>query len=138
LEFERASPLISALTQLGAIRIRGHVMQGTPAHTPPTPQFSTLLRDNVIRFTVGLFIFTLLFAIGTVARIDAAVPHIVVWVAGLLGFGSIIAFLFLIDHSARLLRPVSIVWRVGEQGLAVIESVYPNSIRENEIDLVRF
>lgn len=91
---------------------------------------TTLLRDNVIRFTVGLFVFTLLFAIGTVARIDTTVPQLVVWVAGVLGFGSIIAFLFLIDHSARLLRPVSIVWRVGEQGIAVIESVYPNPISD--------
>jgi uncharacterized membrane protein len=35
---------------------------------------TTLLRDNVIRFTVGLFVFTLLFAIGTVARIESSVP----------------------------------------------------------------
>jgi uncharacterized membrane protein len=35
---------------------------------------TTLLRDNVIRFTVGLFVFTLLFAIGTVARIETSLP----------------------------------------------------------------
>ena len=35
------------------------------------------------------------------------------------------ASLFLIDYAARLLRPVSILWRVGEHGLSVIESVYP-------------
>ena len=40
------------------------------------------------------------------------------------------AFLFLIDYAARLLRPVSILWRVGEKGLAVIESVYPKPIRD--------
>ncbi len=38
------------------------------------------------------------------------------------------AFLFLIDYAARLLRPVSILWRVGEKGLSVIESVYPRPI----------
>ena len=43
----------------------------------------------------------------------------------LLGFCSIAAFLYLIDYAARLLRPVSIIWRVGEQGRAVIDSVYP-------------
>ncbi len=31
---------------------------------------TTLLRNNVIRRTVGLFVFTLLFALGTVARIE--------------------------------------------------------------------
>jgi uncharacterized membrane protein len=90
---------------------------------------TTLLRDNVIRFTVGLFVFALLFAIGTVARIDTSVPNLVMWVAAILGLGSVMAFLFLIDYAARLLRPVSIVWRVGEKGRSVIEKVYPNPIR---------
>jgi uncharacterized membrane protein len=38
------------------------------------------------------------------------------------------AFLFLIDYAARLLRPVSILWRVAEEGLSVVESVYPKLI----------
>ncbi len=89
---------------------------------------TTLLRDNVIRFTVGLFIFTLLFAIGAVARIDPTPPRLVIWTTAVLGFGSIAAFLFLIDYAARLLRPGSILWRVAEEGLRVIESVYPKPI----------
>ncbi len=91
---------------------------------------TTLLRDNVIRFTVGLFVFTLLFALGTVARIESTVPHLVMWAAAILGLISLMAFLFLIDYAARLLRPVSILWRVGEKGLSVIESVYPRPIRD--------
>jgi uncharacterized membrane protein len=93
---------------------------------------TTLLRDNVIRRTVGLFVFTLLFALGTVARIETTVPHIVAWVAAILGLASLMAFLFLIDYAARLLRPVSILWRVGEEGLAVVESVYPKPIRDTD------
>jgi uncharacterized membrane protein len=93
---------------------------------------TTLLRDNVIRRTVGLFIFTLLFALGTVARIETTVPHIVTWVAAILGIASVMAFLFLIDYAARLLRPVSILWRVGEEGLVVIERVYPKPIRDTD------
>ncbi|HEY8277653.1 MAG TPA: DUF2254 domain-containing protein [Methyloceanibacter sp.] len=89
---------------------------------------TTLLRNNVIRFTVGLFVFTLLFALGTVARIETTVPGLVMWAAAILGLISIMAFLFLIDYAARLLRPVSILWRVGERGLAVIDSVYPRPI----------
>jgi uncharacterized membrane protein len=42
---------------------------------------------------------------------------------------SIGAFLYLMDHAARLLRPVSIVWRLGEDGLKVIEQVYPSRIK---------
>ncbi len=90
---------------------------------------TTLLRDNVIRATVGLFAFTLFFAVGVTARSDAMILHLGGTVAILLGIGSTMAFLFLIDYTARLLRPVSIVWRIGEQGIKVIEAVYPEVIK---------
>jgi uncharacterized membrane protein len=89
---------------------------------------TTLLRDNTIRATVGLFVFTLLFAAGTNARIDTEIPYFVVTVAFILGIASVTAFLFLIDYTARLLRPITIVSRIGEQGIRVIESVYPDVI----------
>src|SRR5689334_12587063 len=66
---------------------------------------TTLLRDNVIRYTVGLFVFTLLFAISVLNRIDGTSHQLVLFVAGLLGLLSIAAFLYLIDYAARLLRP---------------------------------
>jgi uncharacterized membrane protein len=93
---------------------------------------TTLLRDNVIRGTVGLFVFTMLFAIGAVSRPDSTAPRLLIWISAGLGLSSLAAFLYLIDYSARLLRPVSIVWLVGEQGKAVIESVYPTPIRETD------
>jgi uncharacterized membrane protein len=93
---------------------------------------TTLLRNNVIRFTVGLFVFTLLFALGTVARVETNVPNLIMWASAILGFASVMAFLFLIDYAALLLRPVSILWRVGEEGLSVVESVYPTPIRDTD------
>jgi uncharacterized membrane protein len=93
---------------------------------------TTLLRNNVIRFTVGLFVFTLLFALGTAARVETNVPHLIMWASAILGFASVMAFLFLIDYAALLLRPVSILWRVGEEGLSVVESVYPTLIRDTD------
>ena len=86
---------------------------------------TTLLRDNIIRYTVGLFVFTVLFAIKALNHIETTVPQLVTFLTGLLGFLCLVAFLFLIDYAARLLRPVSLVKRVGDKGLAVIESVYP-------------
>ncbi len=91
---------------------------------------TTLLRDNVIRFTVGLFIFTLLFAIGAISRVNASAPASIVWISAALGVLSLAAFLYLIDYSARLLRPVSIIHSVAEQGFTVIESVYPERWKE--------
>ena len=93
---------------------------------------TTLLRDNVIRVTTGLFIFTLLFAIGTVSRIETSMPQIAAWLSGVLGIASLAAFLYLIDHAARFLRPVSIFWRVANLGFQVIETVYPDPVSDVE------
>lgn len=94
---------------------------------------TALLRNNVIRFTVGLFTFTMLFAVGTRARIGTTVPQYAVTTAWVLGIASIAAFLFLIDYTARLLRPISIIWSIAEQGTEVIGSVYPESERKPHI-----
>ena len=89
---------------------------------------TTLLRNNVIRFTVGLFTFTMLFSVGTGARLDSSVTHPAIAISWGLGVASIAAFLFLIDYTARLLRPVSILSRIGEQGVKVVESVFPDLV----------
>ena len=87
---------------------------------------TTLLRDNAIRFSVGYFVFTLLFAIRVLIRMDGVTVHqFNVFLAATLGATSIVVFLYLIDYAARMLRPISIVRRVGEDGIAVIESLYP-------------
>ncbi len=89
---------------------------------------TTLLRDNAIRFTVGYFVFTLLFTLRVLSRMgDEIVHQFNTFIAGMLGLVSIVVFLYLIDYAARLLRPVSIVYRVGESGIAVIQGVYQES-----------
>jgi uncharacterized membrane protein len=85
-----------------------------------------LLRDNVVRYSVGLFVFTLMFAVGALNRLDQSVLEIVALLTGVLGVACIADFLFLIDYAARLLRPVSVVAHLGDQALAVIKSVYPS------------
>jgi uncharacterized membrane protein len=84
-----------------------------------------LVRDNVVRYTTGLFIFTLLFAISALNKIQESVFQLVAFVAACLGLLCFAAFLFLIDYAARLLRPISIVNLVGRAGLAIIEGAYP-------------
>jgi uncharacterized membrane protein len=86
---------------------------------------TTLLRDNVVRYSVGLFVFTLIFSVMALDRLETKVHELVALVAASLGIACMATFLFLIDYAARLLRPVSIVGRVGEEGVAVIKSVYP-------------
>jgi len=89
---------------------------------------TTLLRDNVIRCIVGLFVFTALWANRTMVQLGQGgllVPQFQVFLGALFGFASLIAFIVLIGYCAKLLRPVSLVRRVAKQGIAVIESVYP-------------
>jgi uncharacterized membrane protein len=89
---------------------------------------TTLLRNNVVRYSVGLFVFTLIFAVMALDRLETTVHEMVTLLTALLGITCMATFLFLIDYAARLLRPISILGRVGDEGLAVIKSVYPNQV----------
>jgi len=94
---------------------------------------TALLRDKVIRVTVGFFIFTLLFSVGLLGRLESTAPFFLVGIAGVLGFCCVTAFLYLIDHAARLLRPISIARRIGDMGIHVIETVYPHVVRDGDV-----
>jgi len=101
-------------------------IQVASAQMTPRIIATTLLRNNVVKYTVGLFIFTLMFALSAQNKMEKDVHQLVVLVAALLGILSFAAFFFLIDYASRLLRPISILAHVGSVGLAVIESVYPD------------
>ena len=86
---------------------------------------TTLLRDNTVRYTVGLFVVTALFAHHTLIRTETTVHQLITFITGALGLASLAAFLFFIDYAARLLRPGRIVAKIAETGLDVIKDVYP-------------
>ena len=99
---------------------------------------TTLLRDNAIRFSVGYFVFTLLFALRVLIRMDGEIVHqFNIFLVAAFGSISIVVFLYLIDHAARMLRPISLVRRVGEDGIAVIESLYPEPTIPQPLGKVR-
>lgn len=104
-------------------------IQVASAQLTPRIIATTLLRDNPIRLIVALFVLTMAFNVGVLVRAQDRVPYFLLTVALALSAASIVAFLYLIDHAARLLRPVSIVWRIGEAGLSVLEEVYPARIK---------
>ncbi|MEX3901344.1 MULTISPECIES: hypothetical protein [Paraburkholderia] len=52
------------------------------------------------------------------------VPELQVLVATIVGPDALMAFIVLIDYSARLPSPVALVGRIAEHGFAVIESIY--------------
>ena len=87
---------------------------------------TTLLRDRLVKYTVGLFIFTLLLALSAQDRLGTSVNQLVAFVIAILGLSSFAAFFYLIDYASRLLRPISMLSTVGNYGLMVIEMVYPD------------
>jgi uncharacterized membrane protein len=101
-------------------------IQVASAQMTPRIIATTLLRNDVVKYTVGLLIFTLMFALSAQNRLDEESHQLIVFVAILFGLLSFAAFFYLIDYASRLLRPVSILTRVGDSGLAVLETVYPN------------
>jgi uncharacterized membrane protein len=101
-------------------------IQVASAQMTPRIIATTLLRNDVVRYTVGLFIFTLMFSLGAQNKMEKDVHQLVMLLATLLGVLSFAAFFYLIDYAARLLRPISILTQVGGDGLAVIASVYPD------------
>lgn len=100
-------------------------IQIASAQLTPRIIATTLLRDRVVKYTVGLNVFTLLLAISALNRTEGSVLELVTLVVALLGIACLVSFLFLIDYAARLLRPVRIVALVCDQGLGVIDAVYP-------------
>ena len=101
-------------------------IQIASAQLSPRIIATTLLRDNVIRFIVGLFTYGLVISLGARNRTET-IPNFVISIAALWGLISVVAFLFLIDYAARLLRPLSIVRRLAERGLKVFDDVYPEA-----------
>ena len=102
-------------------------IQVASAQLTPRIIATTLLRNDIVRYTVGLFTFTLFFALSAQNKIETTVYQSVLVVASILGVCCFAAFFYLIDYASRLLRPISILTQVGSAGLAVIESVYPES-----------
>ena len=86
---------------------------------------TTLLRDNVVRCAVGLFVFSMMFAISALNCLETNVHQFVLLLAMTLAVMCMATFLYLIDYAARLLRPISILTRTAETGLRVIEHLYP-------------
>jgi len=109
-------------------------IQVASAQMTPRIIATTLLRNEVVKYTVGLLIFTLMFALSEQNRMEKEVHQLTMLLATLLGILSFAGFFYLIDYASRLLRPISILAHVGGDGLAVIESVYPDPARALDIE----
>jgi uncharacterized membrane protein len=97
-----------------------------------TPRvIATILSHRPVRVCLGLMVFTFIYGLAVLGRIDAIVPQLPVAIVIAASLSSLVAFLYLIDHLARRLRPVSVVSEMGRSGGLVIESIYPHLLAES-------
>ena len=86
---------------------------------------ATVYRNPVLKLSLTLFVFAFTYTLAALSRIEDAVPQVSVWLAVYSCVACIGVFLYMIDHVGKGLRPVSVLARIGTQGQAVIQAVYP-------------
>jgi len=74
---------------------------------------------------LAMFLFTYIYAIGVLGRIEDTVPQLEVLLTIFFCLVSLAAFLYLIGHVGKGLRPVSVVARVANDGYEVMTRLYP-------------
>jgi uncharacterized membrane protein len=89
-------------------------------------------RNRVLKFSLTIFVFSFIYTLAAMSRIEDSVPQIAQWVAVYSSVISIGVFLYMIDHVGKSLRPVSVLTRAGSSGLKIIEDVYPRPFAEAE------
>ena len=92
-----------------------------------------IFRDLITRSALTLFVFCFSFSIAALSRIGESVPTITTRLAAYSGIASLAAFLFLIDHAGRLLRPSGVLSVVGATGRREIARVYPRRLNDRSV-----
>jgi uncharacterized membrane protein len=113
--------IILVAVQIASANLSPRVIAGILAHRP-------------VRVCLGLMVFTFVYGLAALGRIEATVPQLPVAVVVASSLASIVAFLYLIDHLARGLRPVSVVSQQGREGARVIEAIYPRLLSESRAE----
>jgi uncharacterized membrane protein len=82
--------------------------------------------NRIPQFSIGVFVFSYVFALGALARIEAGhVPQLVVFVAILSNLFAILVFFWFVYRVGSSLRPVAILLGLSKGGRKVFDSVYP-------------
>ena len=110
--------ILLVAVQIASANLTPRVIAGILSHRP-------------VRVCLGLMVFTFVYGLAVLGRIEDTVPQLPVAVVIGSSLASIVAFLYLIDHLGRRLRPVSVLSQVGRDGARVIESIYPQLLAES-------
>jgi len=94
-----------------------------------TPRIIAIVfRDPITKVCLTVFVFTFTFCLAALIRISTSVPLLTAHLAAYSCLVSLGAFLFLIDHVGKALRPSGALWAVAALGREVVENVYPRRL----------
>ena len=82
--------------------------------------------NRVPQVSIGVFVFSYVFALGALARVETGhVPQLVVFVAILGNLLAIVVFFWFVYRVGSSLRPVAILLALSKRGRKVFDEVYP-------------
>jgi uncharacterized membrane protein len=84
-----------------------------------------VFENRTTKLTIGAFVFTWIFSLAAVGRVEDRVPQLSVAVAIALSIASVGLFFYLVQDASHALRPVTLLTGVANDTRAVIDVVYP-------------
>ena len=82
--------------------------------------------DRKFKWVLAAFTFTYAYTIAAAGRVENVTPQLPVALAIMLNLACIALFFWFVQALGGSLRPIMVLSKVASEGLAVIESVYPN------------
>jgi uncharacterized membrane protein len=82
-------------------------------------------RSKALKAALGLFVFTFMYGLAVLARLEDRVLELPLFLVVVLSVISIGTFLYIVERVGKQLRPATVVADVAQEGLRTIRSVYP-------------
>ena len=99
-----------------------------------SPRVITLaMEDRLLKWALGTFVFTFTFSLAVLSRITDVAPQLPMVVLVFGCFASLVVFVYLVDQTARNLRPAGVIGRIAGNANQVIEAVYPHPLKQAEV-----
>jgi uncharacterized membrane protein len=91
-----------------------------------TPRIiATMLSSRLVKVTLGIFTFAYVCSLAALARVDEAVPQLLIAVAIVSNLACVGVFFVFAQQLGAALRPIAVLQRMATEGRTVIEHVYP-------------
>jgi uncharacterized membrane protein len=90
------------------------------------------LQSRLVKRALAVFVFTFTYSMAVMSRIGDTVPQLPMAIVVLCCLASIGIFVYLVDRTARVLRPAGIIGSIAEAANEVIDVIYPHALTGSE------